>query len=123
MAFGSFKVHAGDFKKGEDHQFLSAKPSYLLMKNEGKFLREKIFITEVAELEVASEESVKRIGGTVGWGAVGGVLLGPVGLLAGLLAGGRGKDVTFVCKLKDGRKFMATAPSKVYTELSAVRFK
>src|SRR5690606_36515607 len=106
-----------------DHQFLSAKPSYLLMKNEGKFLREKIFITEVAELEVASEESVKRIGGTVGWGAVGGVLLGPVGLLAGLLAGGRGKDVTFVCKLKDGRKFMATAPSKVYTELSAVRFK
>jgi hypothetical protein len=44
-------------------------------------------------------------------------------LLAGLLAGGRGKDVTFVCKLKDGRKFLATAPSKTYTELQAVTFK
>ncbi|MDO5506390.1 MAG: hypothetical protein Q4F49_08925 [Pseudoxanthomonas suwonensis] len=122
MAFGTFQVHAGDFKKGSDHQFLSAKPPYLLMKNEGKFLREKIFLTELSELDVASEESVKRVGGTVGWGVVGGALLGPVGLLAGLLAGGRGKDVTFVCKLRDGRKFMATAPSKVYTELSASLF-
>jgi hypothetical protein len=123
MAFGQFEIHAGDFKKGKDHQFLAGKPGYLLMKSEGKFLREKILVTEVAELEAATEESVKRIGGTVGWGAVGGALLGPVGLLAGLLAGGRGKDVTFTCKFKDGRKFMATAPSKVFTELSAVLFK
>ena len=125
MAFGSFVVHAGDFQKGGDHQFLKerGKKGVLIMKTEGKFFREKIYITEVAEVEAASEESVMRFGGAVGWGAVGGVLLGPIGLLAGLLAGGKGKDVTFVCKLKDGRKFMATAPSNVYTELSAVLFK
>ena len=123
MAFGTFEVHAGDFKKGKDHQYLAGKPGNLIMKSQGKFFREKIPVSEIQELEPASEESVKRIGGTVGWGAVGGVLLGPVGLLAGLLAGGRGKDVTFVCKLKDGRKFMATASSKIYTELSAVIFK
>jgi hypothetical protein len=89
----------------------------------GKFFREDIKLSDLAEIEAASEESVKRVGGTVGWGLVGGVVLGPVGLLAGLLAGGRGKDVTFVCKLKDGRKFMATASAKIYTSLSAAVFK
>lgn len=120
MAFGTFEIHAGDFKKGKEHQYVAGK---LVMKNEGKFFREDIPVTEIEELDVASEESVKRLGGAVGWGAVGAMLLGPVGLLAGLLAGGKGKDVTFVCKLKDGRRFIATAPSKVYTELSAVLFK
>lgn len=120
MAFGSFEIHAGDFKKGKDHQFVGGK---LLMKKQGKFFRETVPLDQLETLEVASEESVKRVGGTVGWGVAGGVLLGPVGLLAGLLAGGRGKDVTFVCKLRDGRKFMATAPSKVFTELSAALFK
>lgn len=123
MPFGSFKVLAGDFKKSDGHQFVGANPGYLLMKSDGKFLREKIFVEGIAELDMASEESVKRLGGTVGWGALGGVVLGPVGLLAGLLVGGRGKDVTFVCRLKDGRKFMATASSKVYTEISAALFK
>lgn len=120
MAFGSFEVHAGDFAKSKDHQFVGGK---LVMKSPGKFFRETIALSQLAEIAPASEESVKNIGGTVGWGIVGGALLGPVGLLAGLLAGGRGKNVTFVCKLKDGRKFMATAPSKVYTELSAALFK
>ena len=125
MPFGSFVVHAGDFQKGGDHQFVKerGKRGVLIMKTEGTFFREKIYITEVAEVAAASEESVTHFGGAVGWGVVGGVLLGPIGLLAGLLTGGKGKDVTFVCKLKDGRKFMATAPSNVYTELSAVLFK
>ncbi len=120
MAFGSFEVHAGDFKKGGEHQCVGGK---LVMKRTDKFIREDIKLSEIDAIEPASEESVKRIGGTVGWGAAGAVLLGPVGLLAGLLMGGRGKDVTFVCRLKDGRKFMATAPSKVYTEMSAAVFK
>lgn len=123
--FGSFQIHAGDFKTCNDHQFLPGppgKPGTLLLKSQGKFLREKVGTDQIEELEAASEENVKRLGGTVGWGIAGGVLLGPVGLLAGLIAGGRGKDVTFVCKLKDGRKFMATAPSDVYTKLLAARF-
>ena len=116
-------VHAGDFKVGPYHEFVQAwndKNSKLIMKK--KFFREKIPISRIADLELASEESVKRLGGTVGWGIAGGLLLGPVGLLAGLLSGGQGKNVTFVCKLKDGRRFMATAPSKVYTKLSAAVF-
>ena len=120
MAFGSFEVIAGDFEKGNANQFVGGK---LIMKIPGQFSRETIYVTEISELELASEESVKKIGGTVGWGFVGGALLGPVGLLAGLLAGGRSKEVNFVCKLKDGRKFMAKASSKLYTDLTAALFK
>lgn len=82
MAFGVLEVHAGDFKKGNDHQYVAGKPGTLIMKIDGKFFREKIPVSEIQELEPASEETVKRIGGAVGWGVVGGVLLGPVGLLA-----------------------------------------
>lgn len=119
MAFGCFTVHAGDFKKSDKHQCIGGK---LYMENEGQPKREEIPLFMVDSVEVATEESVKRVGGTVGWGLVGGALLGPVGLFAGLLCGGRGKDVTFVCKLNDDRKFLATAPAKVYTELNAAVF-
>lgn len=119
MAFSRFTVHAGDFRKGNDHQLLRGR---LLMKRPKGFFRETLPLNEVEAVEIASEESVKRLAGTIGWGAVGGVILGPVGLLAGLLAGGRGKDVTFVCRLKDGRKFLATAPAKLFTELQAATF-
>lgn len=120
MPFGTFEVHAGDFKKCKDSQCVRGK---LLMKHDGKFLREEMPITEIAELEIASEENVKRLGATIGWGVVGAALLGPVGLIAGALAGGTGKNVTFVCKLKDGRKFLATAPNQVFLEMQATLFK
>ncbi len=119
MPFGTFEVHAGDFKKGKNHQFVGGK---LIMKVPRKLFREKIPGAQIEVVEIATEENVKRLGGTVGWGLVGGVLLGPVGLLAGLLAGGHGKNVTFVCILKDGRRFLATAPSKVYTAITAAAF-
>ena len=71
-------------------------------------------LEDVEELTEATEENVKRIGGTVGWGAAGAVLLGPVDLLAGLLLGGRDKEVTFVCKFKDGKKFVGTTDVKTW---------
>ena len=80
---------------------------------------ESISSTEVEFLSLASEESVKKLAGTVGWGAVGGVLLGPVGLLAGLLLGGKSKKVTFIVKFKDGRKFIGTTDQKTWVEIQA----
>lgn len=112
---GTFTVHAGDFAKGREHQLLAGK---LIMKVGGKFFRETIPVTQIELIEKASEEAVKRVGGTLGWGIAGAVLLGPVGMLAGLMLGGKGKDVTFVCRLKDGRKFLATASAKMFVELA-----
>lgn len=110
------KVHAGDFGKGEG-QFSFG--NFSLPK--GMWF-EGVPGSQLAEIEVASEDSVKRVGGTVGWGAAGLVVLGPVGLLAGLLLGGKGKDVTFVAKFKDGRKLLATTDSKSFIKMKALVF-
>lgn len=112
-------VHAGDFLKGEG-QFSFGVLN--LKTNEKKFMGENILLTELESIEVASEENVKKIGGTIGWGAAGALALGPVGLLAGLLLGGKKKDVTFVALFKDGRKLLATTDSKSFTKLQAAVF-
>jgi hypothetical protein len=122
MAFGRFEVHAGDFKPGKFHQLrkgpFDGRAGILIMDvGHGVLSRETISLSQVAKVEKASQESVTRLGGAVGWGIAGDVLLGPVGLLAGVVAGSRGTNVDFVCQLKDGRKFVATAPSKVFTQL------
>src|SRR5438067_365502 len=46
-------------------------------------------LEDLAELEVASEESTKKMMGAIGWGLVGDLALGPLGLLAGVLSGGK----------------------------------
>jgi hypothetical protein len=89
------KIHAGDFRFPQVAQYHSwygvqvQKPGFWPSS-------ERFPLSALVHLEVASEENVKRLGGTVGWGITGAILLGPVGLLAGLLPGGRGKAVTLV---------------------------
>ena len=122
MAFGMFKVVACYLNLTDTHQLVTGRPPVLHMKSPGKFFAEKISTAEVDTIEMASQENVTRIGGAIGWGVAGAALLGPVGLLAGLIKSG-GTDVTFVCKLKDGRKFLAVAPSKVWADLTAATFK
>lgn len=115
----TIKLHAGDWGKGRgDFGF----GMIGLPKPGGWGSMEQISVRTLEEVDLASEESVKRVGGTVGWGVVGAVALGPVGLLAGLLLGGKGKEVTFVAKFKDGKKFLATTDSKTYTKIKAAVF-
>ena len=113
-------VHAGDFLEGDG----SYTGSCLFLKTEEKksWNGECIHIRELETVEMATEESVKKIGGTIGWGVTGAVLLGPVGLLAGVLLGGKKKQVTFVAKFKDERKLFATTDSKTFTKLQAAVF-
>ncbi|MFT9495869.1 hypothetical protein [Anaerosolibacter sp.] len=112
-------IHAGDFTKGPGEYSFG---SFTLRTEKHKIIGETISEKELDVVEVASEENVKKLGGTIGWGAVGGVLLGPVGLLAGLLAGGKKTEVTFIAKFKDGRKMLATTDSKTFTKIRAVCF-
>ncbi|MDF1622507.1 MAG: hypothetical protein P1V33_03435 [Pseudohongiella nitratireducens] len=110
-------VHAGPFEKGP----AKLKENRLLFREEGKYLWQPVPLSNI-EFQVATEENVKKVAGTVGWGAAGAVLLGPAGLLAGLLLGGRKKEVTFIGLIQDGRKFLATTDSKTYTKLQAGSF-
>jgi hypothetical protein len=77
---------------------------------------------EIQSVELMTEDKKKKLIGSAAWGAIGGLALGPIGIAAGLLAGGNKKDVTFACYLKDGRKFMATTDSKTFTKLQALSF-
>ena len=113
---GTIKSHAGDFGK-KDIGFTFGSFSYW----EG-FKIVTIPASELESVEVATEEKVKKVAGTVGWGVAGAVLLGPVGLLAGLLAGGNKKEITFIAVFKDGRKMLATTDSKTFTKLQAAAF-
>jgi len=114
------KVLAGDFLEGDG--FFSETDITLSTEEESKSPEEVIPLSEIETLEIATEENVKKIGGTIGWGAAGAVLLGPAGLLAGLLLGGRQKEVTFVARFKDGRKLLASTRSKSFTILQAATF-
>lgn len=114
------KVHAGDFPKGTANLSFGVL-SFPWQPGDG-FSGKTIALSDLLEVDTASEESVKKIGGTVGWGAAGAVILGPVGLLAGLLAGGRKTEVTFVAKFRDGRKMLASTDSKTYRQFAAVVF-
>lgn len=113
-------VHAGDFIKGGNNTFHFG--MFNLKTAAHPYMGESIAASELASVDVASEENVKKVGGTVGWGVAGAALLGPAGLVAGLLLGGRGKEVTFVAVFKDGRKMLASTDGKTFTKLQAAVF-
>jgi len=73
----------------------------------------------IESVEVATEQSVKRLSGTLGWGAVGAVALGPIGMLAGLIAGGNSKEVSFIAILEGGWVFIATTDIKTFGIIKA----
>jgi hypothetical protein len=122
----TLQVHAGDFAKGKGAIIVNSMGFTMTLAweaGDGFFGKTHTFTKfDIKEISVATEESVKRVGGTVGWGAAGAVLLGPIGLLAGLLLGGKGKDVTFILQFTSGKKMLATTDSKTYTKLAALVF-
>ena len=117
----SISIHAGDFPIGK-HSTNGGAISLAWQPGDGLLGKTVVLIGQVSEVALASEENVKRVGGTIGWGLAGATMLGPVGLLAGLLLGGSGKDVTFILKMKDGRKMMATTDAKIFTKIQALIF-
>lgn len=116
MAFGAFKVLAGDFTVGEGHQLVGGK---LEMNAPGKMFRESIPLAQVQSVEIVSQESGRA---SVGGAVVGAALFGVVGAVVGASAGSGG-EVTFTCTLRDRRAFMATAPVGVYNEIMAATFR
>ena len=114
-------IHAGDFGTGK----ATLKNNSITLpakKGQGLLNRDHVDLSALVELETATEESVKRLGGTIGWGAAGAAILGPVGLLAGVLAGGRKNQITFVAKFSGDQKMLATTDSKTYKALMSNLF-
>lgn len=101
---GTFEIIAGDLPLGKDHQLVSGQ---LLICIPGKwFKKEKIDIEEVASVEQVTPETARTLTRTAGWAIAGALVAGPLGAVAGGWLLGRKSDVTFLCHLKDGRRFI-----------------
>lgn len=119
-------IHAGDFPK-QTQLVVAGKKAALSLpwkSGDGWGTGERVVLDKstVADFSVASEESAKKFVRAAGLGIAGGLLLGPVGMVAGALAGGNKKTVTFVLELRDGRRLLATVDRKTYTKLQSVLF-
>jgi hypothetical protein len=84
----------------------------------------------VKSAELQTEDKLKKLAGSAGWGftgaVVGGLLTGGIGLaiggLAGILSGGNKTEVCFSCELEDSRKFLAITDKKTWQKLFAFLF-
>jgi hypothetical protein len=122
-------IHAGHFKPGKINIRLGIPANSIFYTPDvmrltdvatGSVIYYKL--EDLAELEVASEESTKKMMGAIGWGLVGDLALGPLGLLAGVLSGGKQTNVKFIGNFKDGRRMLATTDSKTFTAMQAALF-
>ena len=110
---GMLKVHGGDFIEQQIY-FLGD-----ILVLTGKRKNEKIPSKKLKSIEVATEEKIKKLSGSIGLGLVGGLLLGPLGIIAGALAGGNKKEITFVATFHDSRSFVATTDPSTFAALKA----
>lgn len=115
--FGLITIHAGDFDAKKGGCFNNE--VFTLHTATSRMRGETISAARIASLEIADEETTRSFLGTAGMAALGTVLLGPVGLLAGALAGGKKKSVTFIAEFNDGRQLLATTDSGTFTAIRA----
>ena len=66
--------------------------------------------SDLSHLEIVTEETYKKLSGTLGAAAVGGLLLGGVGAIAGAFVGGNKNTVTFAAEFIDGKKWWLLFP-------------
>lgn len=102
-----FKVLGGDFGSGQG----------LLMPGQLSLPREKVPLSKLQSIAIATQESQKKLLGTAAMGAAGLLLLGPLGAIGGMLVGGQKTNITFLGTLDDGRSFVAMCDIKLFSEL------
>lgn len=111
----SFKVHGGSFGSGTGTLFLGQ-----LSLPKGRLSSEVVPSSDLAAVEVVTEANKKKVMGTLGGGAAGFLLLGPLGAIGGMMVGGNKREITFVGSLRDGRNFVATADTELFAKLKAI---
>ena len=94
---------------------------YVLQHPTGIFSVEdyKLYENLVSITQITDENKASFVG-KAGWGLVGGLALGPVGLLAGLLAGGNKKVACCAFEMLPNYRFVAEIEAKTYAALTNV---
>lgn len=116
--FLSGKVISGDFPEGAQMSLNFLGDVFLSW----GFVHNFNLRGQVERVELVTEENKKKLLSAAGWGLVGGVLAGPLGLIPGLVFGGRTKEICFACYLKDGRKFLAVSDNSIYQKIYSYVF-
>lgn len=118
------KVLAGDWKAGDLATFrVSAfgnKPKFLIMP--GRFPYERIDFDKIKSIDHVTDENKTSVMGKAAWGAAGAVLLGPVGLLAGVLGGGNVQKRVVSMEFTDGRKVLLECTPDDFKALLSVQY-
>lgn len=115
---GQFKIIAGDFRTDMKHQFVA---NTLMLHEVGGwgFSATKYPASRIVAVEEVSADSDRKVGGTLGWGVAGALVAGPLGAIAAGYVGGKKNDVTFVCKLDDGKQFVGVMKRSLFSNLIA----
>ena len=116
-----FKILSGVDEKFDLKK--NSKFGLFIEKSAGLFKTEKINITgNVALLEQVTEENKTSILKKAGWGTVGALALGPIGLAAGLWLTGKSKEICIACEVKSGEIFVATVDNDAFKEFKAAQY-
>lgn len=108
------KILGGDWPQGRQAGVKTSfmgKPVALLLFN-SVLSYDTIALAEISAAEIVTSENHASLAGKLGWGTAGALVLGPVGLLAGLLAGGNRQSVILAVKFKDGRGVLLEGKSR-----------
>ena len=76
-------------------------------------------MTAVLDMQEVTEENKVKVLGAAGWAAVGALAAGPLGLLAGMVLGGRGSNRIIAVTFKDGRKTLLRVDATTWTQMLA----
>lgn len=119
----SIKILAGDWEAGTRCAFNPAifgRPDRLAI---GWPFGVEYTAKEIASIEIVTEHNQTSIMGKVGWGALGGIALGPLGLLAGVLGGGNRHLKVVALELINGKRALIQCDAKSYAEIIRLGFK
>lgn len=107
----SNRVIAGDYQGGK----ISSTFGVVQIQSGFNFI--SLDKSNVESYEIITEEHRKSAASGVGRGLVGGVLLGPVGMLGGALSAKNKGIYQVAIQFKDGKKSLIEVDSKIYKSL------
>lgn len=119
----SIKVLAGDWEPGTVCVFEPAflgKPDRIRM---ARVFGPEYPAAEVVGVDIITEQNSTSILKKAGWGLVGSIALGPVGLLAGVLGGGNRHEKIVAIEFADGKRALLQCDAKSYGELIRLTFR
>ena len=111
----SFRVLAGDFAPKDC--FTDVGTISLFEPGSAKpFPDVRIPKVELVSVQPATQSTMSTAAATAAGASIGWVVAGEGGLIAGTVFANLPRHVTFMCTLRDGRRFVAAATPEVYQE-------